>query len=298
MTPIRSARRGRWLIIIGTSATLALSLAAASSKAGGSTRAADVAEGAISLLISKRCERSSRDAEAKSLEWNALVYARAKPPSWGRKPGGMCRGLDTWVISEALAAGVYWSETDHKVIEADPMTTMFDEAKPHAAFKKVYGWELPERGDDLPPHNVFLKFDSKKLSKLFDSLYVKPTDMVGGVTGQEVYDVFLKDFVTRFARETALINASISKGQIGKLVKDYQATAKKDGSRFRGPTYLKEAVVTALPKDQPEAARAYRTLGVVLRRTADGTWPIVSRLLKKVVADYDPALSQELAKKL
>ena len=56
------------------------------------------------------------------------------------------------------------------------MKTLFDEQKPRAAFKKTFGWELPERGDDVPPHNVFLKFDAKKLSALFDRIYVKPTD--------------------------------------------------------------------------------------------------------------------------
>ena len=53
-----------------------------------------------------------------------------------------------------------------------------------------------------------------------------------------------------------------------------------------------------LPKDQEQSARAGRTLGVILRRTADGTWTVVNKLLKKVVTDYDPPLAQELGKNL
>jgi len=271
--------------------------AAAPGNAGGNARAADVAEGAISLLISKRCEKSPR-REEHALDWAALVYAAGKPPSWGRKEGSMCRGLDTWVLSEAVAAGVYWSTNDHEAIAVDPMKTMFDDAQVYASFKKAYGWELPQRGDDFPPRNVFLKFDSKKLSKLFDSLYLKPTDKVADVTAQDVYNIFLKDFITRVARETALINASLAKAKVAKLVKEYQAAAKEEGSKFHGPTYLYKAAASALPQDRPEAQRASRTLGMILRRTADGTWPVVSRLLKKVIADYDPDLSKEIGKNL
>jgi len=210
----------------------------------------------------------------------------------------MCRGLDTWVISEAVAAGVYWSTNDHAAVAADPMKTMFDDPQINASFKKAYGWELPERGDDVPPRNAFLKFDSKKLSKLFDSLYLKPTDKVADVTAQDVYNVFLKDFVTRVARETAAINTALPKAKLAKLLRDYQDAAKKDASKFHGPTFLYHAAASALPQDQPDAQRAAKTLGIILRRTADGTWPVVSKLLKKVVADYDPDLSKEIGKKL
>jgi len=187
---------------------------------------------------------------------------------------------------------------DHAAIEADPMKTLFDDPKADAAFKKVFGWELPERGDYVPPPNVFLKFDPKKVSALFDKVYVKPGDKVGSATGQDVYDVFFKDAVARFAREVALINATLPKPALTKQLKAYQAAAKQQGGKFSGPAYLKEAAEAALPKDNEQSARAGRTLGVILRRTADNTWPIINRLLKKVVTDYDPPLAEELGKKL
>jgi hypothetical protein len=271
-------------------------LTAASSDKGGGKWAADFAEGSLALLVSKRCE-APRRGDSKTIEWPGLVYSKG-PPKWGRKPAGACGGLDTWVLSEALAAGAIWNQTDHAAIEADPMKTMFDDRQAHAAFTKTFGWELPERGDDLPPHNVFLKFSAKKLSALFDRIYVKPADTIGASTGQEVYDVFFKQAVTRFAREVALIKSNLSGAEMAKALKAYQAAAKQEGGRFRGPDYLKQAAVTALPKDPEQAPRAGRTLGVMLRRTADGTWPIINKLLKKVVGDYDPELARELGKAL
>jgi hypothetical protein len=266
--------------------------------AGGAGRgSSEFAEGAISLLVSKRCEKS-RKLDARGLEWSALVYARAKPPTWGRKEGGSCRGLDTWVMSEALGAGALWATTDHKAIETDPMKTMFDPGVTQPAFKKAFGWELPARGDYVPPADVFLKFDAKKLSAVFDRFYVKPADTIGGVAAQQVYDVFFKEFVTRFAREVALIKRNLPKPQLAKLLKEYRAAAKQQGGKFNGPAHLKQAAATALAKEPEAAARAGRTLGVVLRRTADATWPTVNRLLKNIVTDYDPALAEELGKAL
>jgi hypothetical protein len=269
----------------------------ASGKSGESFAGGDFASGAISLLVSKRCEMSPR-IDTKSIELPALVYGRGRPPIWGRKPAGACRGLDTWVLSESLGAGAYWVQNDRQAIEADPNKTLFDNAKTQAAFKQAFGWELPERGDDVPAHNVFLKFDAKKVSVLFDRIYVKPADKIGDATAQEVYDVLFKGAVARFAREVALIKGVLSKAQLAKQLKAYQAAAKQGGGTFSGPSYLKEAAASVLPKDQEPAARAGRTLGVILRRTADGTWTAINRLLKRVVTDYDPPLAQELGKAL
>jgi hypothetical protein len=145
---------------------------------------------------------------------------------------------------------------------------------------------------------VFLKYNARKLSALFDRIYVKPGDTVGGATGQMVYDVFFKDAVARFAREVALIKRNVPSAQLGKLLKAYQTAAKQQGSKFRGPVYLKETAAAALAKDPEQAARAGRTLGVMLRRTADGTWPTINQLLEQVVTDYDPELAKELGKSL
>jgi hypothetical protein len=276
---------------------IALPLLMAASDRSAAFSPGDYAEGSLALLVSKRCEKSPT-LDTRSIEWPGLVYSRGQPPAWGHKSAGACRGLDTWVLSEALAAGAYWVSNDHAAIEAEPMTTLFDDPKAGAAFKKVFGWELPERGDDVPPRNVFLKFDPKKVSALFDKIYVKPADKVGSATGQDVYDVFFKDAVARFAREVAFIKDNLTKAQLAKQLKAYQAAAKQEGGKFRGPAYLKEAAAGALPKDNEQSAQSARTLGVMLRRTADNTWPIIDKLLKKIVSDYDPPLAEEIGKNL
>jgi hypothetical protein len=276
---------------------IALPLLMAASDKSAAFAPADFAEGATALLASKRCERSPT-SDGLSMEWPGLVYGAGHPPEWGHRTAGACSGLDTWVLSEALAAGAYWVSNDHAAIEAEPMTTMFDDTKANAAFKKLFGWPLPERGDYVPPANVFLKFDAKKVSALFDKIYVKPADKVGSATGQDVYDIFFKPAVTRFAREVALIKETLPKAPMTQHLKAYQAAAKTQGGKFSGVTFLREAATAALPKDNELSAHAGRTLGVILRRTADGTWPVINRLLKKVVSDYDPELAAELGAKL
>ena len=284
---------GRWGLVIA----LPL-LTAASDKGGGKIAAGDFAGGALSYLVSKRCEKPAGSG-APSIEWPALTYGPGRPPAWGHKPAGPCRGLDTWVLQESLAAGAYWTQNDHAAIEADPNTTLFDDTKIHAAFKQAFGWPLPERGDYVPPPNVFLKFDAKKLSAMFDRIYVKPTDKIAASTGHEVYDVFFKETVTRFAREVALVKNALAKAELAKQVKAYQAAAKEAGGTFQGAAYLRRAAAAALPKNGDQGGeRAYRTLGIVLRRTADGSWAAIDRLLQRVIKDYDPALAQELGKGL
>jgi hypothetical protein len=273
-------------------------LMAASDKSAGGISAPEFTSGALSYLVSKRCEKPVR-SEAPSIEWPALTYGPGRPPAWGRKAAGPCRGLDTWVLQESLAAGAYWGQNDHAAIEADPNTTLFDDEKIHVAFKKAFGWALPERGDYVPPPNVFLRFDGKKLSALFDRIYVKPTDKIAESTGQEVYDVFFKETITRFAREVALIKGGLPKAELTKQAKAYQAAAKAAGAKFQGPAYLRQAAATGVPKDADQGGeRAYRTFGIILRRTADGSWPAIDRLLQRVIKDYDPTLAQEIGKNL
>src|SRR4029078_4802714 len=94
-------------------------LMAASDKGGFSS--ADYAEGSLALLVSKRCEMSRRGT--KRIEWPGLVCGPGRPPAWGRKPAGACRGLDTWVLQEALAARAFYATTDPQGVQGEPHTT-------------------------------------------------------------------------------------------------------------------------------------------------------------------------------
>jgi hypothetical protein len=50
--------------------------------------------------------------------------------------------------------------------------------------------------------------------------------------------------------------------------------------------------------DSKDSRQDAVVLGVMLRRQLDGTWPVVTKLLKRVLADYDPGLAKEVGNKL
>jgi hypothetical protein len=120
---------------------------------------------------------------------------------------------------------------------------------------------------------------------------------VGELDAQAVYDLFFKPFLTRFARDAAFIQQKIPKAKRATLAKQYQADAKNtaDGGEFYGPDYLGQLAAKVLPEDAQHAeARSGRTLGIMMRRQLDGTWPTVVKMLQTVLQDYDPALAKEL----
>ncbi|MBI3178377.1 MAG: hypothetical protein HYZ27_01875, partial [Deltaproteobacteria bacterium] len=147
--------------------------------------------------------------------------------------------------------------------------------------------------------NMFTSYSAKKVQALFDRLYLKPTDAIGQYKTQDVYDVFFKPTVTNFAQDVAFISASVPKARLNKLLKEYQTAAKEKSDAFSGPDFLYQLAQDNLSLEgAPNSVRNGRTLGIMLRRRADKTWPTVTKLLKRVLKDYDPALSKELAGKL
>jgi len=255
-----------------------------------------VATGALSCFASMRCNDPPKEG-ATAIEWPGLVYARATPPTWGVKSFSQCSGADTHVLTESLAAGTLWATGDREAIAATPNETLFEPSKTRPAFKAAFGWELPDV-EKLGSNGVY-RYEARRLKQLFDRLSFKPTDQVGSITAQQLYDLMLKNRVTRFARDVAFIKANVPKAKLAKLLKEYRAAIQDKGAAFDGPAYLREVALTALPQDQePESARNGQTLGTMLRRIGDGTWPTVVTILKKVLADYDPELFKELGKKL
>jgi hypothetical protein len=263
-------------------------------KAESKKQASVIAKGAISYIASRGCY-APKDV---SIEWPAAIFDpddyRA-PPSWGKKRIGLCppwRGL----LVDALGAGVFWSQADREAIKADLRNTFLNRKKTHEAFFKMFGWKLPVLGmlknDEFPVYQV------KQLKKVFNRIYLKPTDMIGTMKAQEVYDYFFKSYVADFARDVVLVKSKVRKKKMKKLLRDYKAAAKDAGANFNGSAYLRKVVTELWPEDKSRAYRMSKILGTILRRKADRTWPTVVRLLKKVIRDYDPALSKELRRKL
>lgn len=255
-----------------------------------------VLSGAMTCFASKRCEQVA-ETTAGVLHWPGLIYSRA-PPKWGDRPFTECHPGDTLVLQESLATGALWATGDQQAMQEKPMETLFNEEKVRAAFQTVFGWSLPADPESLGP-GALPKYDAKQLQKLFDQLRVKPADQVGAFTAQQLYDLALKKRLTRVARDAAFIKASVPKAKLAKLLKDYKAAIQEQGGGFSGPRHLKLVAMEVLPLDQgPESARSGQTLGTILRRTNDGTWPVVVALLKKLLAEYDPELFKELGSKL
>ena len=119
-----------------------------------------------------------------------------------------------------------------------------------------------------------------------------------GLPAQAYYDAMFKPFVSRFASEAALVLAKLPKAKLAAAARDYQDAAKKGGKSFYGPDYLQSNFKKILGDDAPADLGNGRTLGIVLRRQLDGTWPTVTKLLKRVLQDYDPALYKDLGSKL
>lgn len=276
-----------WILVI------AISQAAPPAKR---VSAVDLISGGLSLVATRRCGGSS-EVPAEVLEWPAFVYDR-KPPQgkgngWRPKRLLGCHG-GTWVLTEAIAAGALWGQMDHQKIEADAHQTLLNGTLTHEAFKTEFGWEPPAHGAIAP--NVLPTYEAKKIEALFDRLYLKPADPVGALTGQAIYDLILKSSVTRFLREAVVLKKKLPAAKLKSLAKEYQAAAKEQGESFNGPTYLAKVVEKQLgPADDESPIHDGRTLGTMLRRTADGTWPTVTKLLNKLVKAYDPPLAKEIA---
>jgi hypothetical protein len=264
----------------------------------------DLAAGALSFLLHRGCDLGAGDATS-SVEWPTFLQPersnnrRAAPPptaetaptpTWGPKRVTRCR-LSPALVWEALAAAALWSTTDHAEIEANAQTTLFNAEQTHLAFKKVFGWDVPQRAEG----GGEVRYTAKQLQALFTKLYLKPSGRLGEQTAQTVYNVVLRDMVTAFAREVAYIQVRLPKPQLAKLAKEYQAASRAQDSGFYGPGWLTEQSKKLLPPD-PVLTRIQsgRTLGTILRRMNDGTWPTVVSSLKKLLKDYDPLLLKEL----
>lgn len=268
----------------------------------------DLAAGALSYLVARVCDPGYGDSSA-GIEWPTYLqprragYSRGGPgsvqppapaPSWGPKRVARC-SLPPYEAWAALAAGALWSTADHAAIEADPQGTLFNEAQTRPAFQQVFGFDRPQWREGATD----TRYTIKQLQGLYDKLYRKPGAKLGELSAQAVYNVVLAGTVTRFAREVAFIHARLSKPQLAKLAKDYAAAAqakeKEGGVAFYGPSWLQQQARALLAPDSVlTGVHSGRTLGTMLRRMDDGTWPTVLTLLKKVLKDYDPALLKEL----
>jgi|GEM_PF-2484872 len=150
------------------------------------------------------------------------------------------------------------------------------------AFKGLFGAKLHKRLwviKTLDDNQVFVFYNGKALKKAFLQLYRRPHETLMGIRAQKAYDVLLKRYFQRLMKNLAHILRQ--KAKLKKAVKLY---AKNFGTKdFSGSDFQ---------NDQADKFKttSYRLLGMVMRRTIDGTLPVLLELLGMLLRDYDLGL--------
>jgi hypothetical protein len=157
------------------------------------------------------------------------------------------------------------------------------------AFQKLFGRALVKKRTGAGEQSSFA-YDAASLEAAFKQLYLAPDATVGGTRAKVVYDTLFKDYVKHKAELIAGILER--KGFIAGAARDFSARMGKPG--FDGIAFnmeLSQKLKSPLG-DEP------RLIGTLVRRHADGTLPAVLKMLRKVLADYDPATMKALDSKL
>lgn len=175
-----------------------------------------------------------------------------------------------------------WTEEDVKSVDASA---------------KIYAGKSLVQKIELLPNGFFVHYDAAGISALFNKLYKKPTEKYKGQILQMVYDAFLKEWFAdhySFAKE---IMASPDKFK--RLKFEYFEKARTDPNfsgtqeTFRIIPEYGCATYTGLQWVQGKKCDE-RWFGTLIRRSEDGTLPLVLRLMEKVLQDYDPNFYQQV----
>ena len=289
------------LIRTAALATLVLRATPAPAPAVAPPRASLVDALAITYMTSNYyCENAAPDSKLPTVQWRAATYdQKTKNYAWAPATFGKCH-TNFHSLQPALAYGVHWLRDGAEA----GMTALIghyseERAAAYSDLKEIYGVALfdPEKdtGTEIP------RYDGKVLAAVADKLYLKPTDKLGASTAQAVYDAMFKQTVADFVHNIVRIESKLPKAKLAKLANDYKTAAaakpSKPEATFYGPDFLGEMTRKQLTDSKNPRGDAL-VLGVLLRRQLDGTWPVVTQLLKRVMADYDPALSKEVGNKL
>lgn len=186
------------------------------------------------------------------------------PKGWGDKHAGMVRSLFAFHHPANLAS-----------LEK--------------AFRDQFGKALVKRRSG-EGESALISYDVAGLQAAFDALYVKPVQTIGGVPAKLVYDSLFKGFVAQKAEWVAHVLAK--RPQLAAAARDYVARSAQPG--FDG-----WAVADAFAKTLPPSGRGeVRLVGTLIRRQADGTLPVLVRMLRTILSDYDPQTFQRLDARL
>lgn len=145
----------------------------------------------------------------------------------------------------------------------------------------------------------WINYKAAGVQAVFDKLYVKPDGKMQGYLWQEIYNATAKEYVRDITR--VIVKAMANKPQFENFAKQYlqQAMSKAD---FNGLEFIYKTGETLLTdlKWQSSSGWAmypdkYIVLGVVLRRQADGSLPVLLKCLKTLLKDYDTEFYNQMA---
>jgi hypothetical protein len=147
----------------------------------------------------------------------------------------------------------------------------------------------------------WINYKAAGVQAIFDKLYVKPEGKIKGYLSQEIYNTVARDYVRDITR--VVVKAMTRKPEFENYAKQYlqQAINKAD---FNGLEFIYatgEKLLTDL-KWQSDSGWAmypdqYIVLGILLRRQADGSLPVLLKCLKTLLKDYDTEFYNQVSSK-
>ncbi|HXT99414.1 MAG TPA: hypothetical protein VN903_00390 [Polyangia bacterium] len=138
--------------------------------------------------------------------------------------------------------------------------------------------------------------DPRTIEAAFDRVYVRPQQNVApGLTGRVAYDTLFRAWTANYAEKVALVldHADVV------AQKSRELTLHEGSPGFNGVEFQAQAARLIFPDGKGAQGKvSAEDVGTVIRRTADGSLPVLLKILRKVLADYDPATSARLGARL
>jgi hypothetical protein len=203
----------------------------------------------------------------------ALVYDYQKRQ---RVPGGIrsCRGpVD--LLGYAFTASVVRMEAQ---VPLEQETTEVDDGSVERAFRGWIGRDL-RRADG--------RLDARTIEAAFDRVYVRPNDQLApSLPARIVYDTLFRQWLARYAASVAAV---LDHDDL--LARKARELTVRQGHRDFDGLAFQTAATEAMGLAQTVSSR---DVGTLIRRAADGSLPALLKILRRVLADYDPETSARL----
>jgi hypothetical protein len=171
-------------------------------------------------------------------------------------------------------------------VPADSEIKDVDDAARAGAFR---GWlGRPLLLDDGSP-------DPRVIEQAFDRVYVRPQQLLApGLTGRVAYDTLFRAWTAEYAERVALVldHADLLARKAREL------TVRQGSPGFNGVQFQADATGAMFGDTKAKVAVSSMDVGTLIRRHADGTLPVLLKIMQRVLADYDPKTSARLGSRL